>query len=242
MYSKQKINALLYYMGKRHTCNFNIQVFGNGCTWVTTPALTRTFSIIVEMLNAIHFRRKLLPSSPETSEETRSLLPKLFRLLLWQRKIPRKRCWCNSTDTHSWWNDKSYTPHGEQRNSRLSGSKGTWFLPDSKFARDDTSQRDGHVPLTDTANVYSLPFAVLRTKMSYILTYLGCYTAEASTADTVSLDLIYTFSTLAVADLAGKWFIRQTYSQKSTSFIKHKGSMPAIYHTLQTNPAPSAVW
>lgn len=93
---------------------------------------------------------------------------------------------------------------------------------------------ESHVSATDTANVYSPPFAVLRTKMSDVLTYQDWILLQNSLLQTYFLDLPYNPSML--------WAACRETNDSDVQVIYENPLLlllTTIYPTLQTNPFPT---
>jgi hypothetical protein len=123
----------------------------------------------------------------------------------------RKRC-CTCVA------DETISAHSEDHHIRLSARNDTWLLSDSKFARDNSRQREprssnGHCKCLFTAIRCSSNQNVGRTYVQRLNS-----TAELSPADIYSrltLQPKYVMSSLS----GSKWFRRKSYLWKSSSFI-----------------------
>lgn len=122
----------------------------------------------------------------------------LCSVFLWRWKNLLWMLLVSLEHSHSWCKDRTVrtaptaSPFGVSSCKR----RDSWWIRSSSVT---SPVNDWHVPVTDTANVYSPPFEVLRTKMSYILTRCRKCTAEPSPAETLFEHLIYTVSTILSA-------------------------------------------
>lgn len=160
-------------MAKQHTHNWNIHTFDNGCTYVIPAAFTARFSTVIKTLKTTHDVSAcfLLQVKPLTWRRKHLLTKRrvLCSVFLWRWQNLLWMLQVSPEHTHSWRNDRTV------RTARRAIPFGVSWCKrrDSCSIRSlsvTTPDSDWHVPVTDTANVYSPPFVVLRTKMSYILT------------------------------------------------------------------------
>jgi len=143
----------------------------------------------------------LLQVKPLTWRGKKHLLMKrrvLRSVFLWRWKNLLWMLLVSLEHTHSCCNDRTARTAGRATPFGVSSCKrrDSWWIRSLSVTTPDS---DWHVPITDTANVYSLPFVVLRTKMSYILTWCLKCTAEPSPTETLFKHLIHTVSTIRSA-------------------------------------------
>jgi len=139
---------------------------------VIPAAFTASFSTVIKIPKTTHDVSAcfLLQVKPFTWRSKKDLLMKrrvLHSVFLWRWKNLLWMLLVSLDQTHSWGNDRTARTARRTTPFEVSSCKRreSWWIWSMSVT---TPGSDWHVPVTDTANVYSPPFVVLRTKMSYI--------------------------------------------------------------------------